>query len=392
MPLATKPWLTLFSLSLAVPTLLLAARIYFDLRLPTRSRSASISLGLALAAHLCLVIGSSMALYRNARKGSIPMVPHNLGQSGYEEWSLGLPLTEATIMHSYIIPTGLWLCKASFVAMYFSLSQHVSSGLRRLLYAAVAYLLVSYLLLMGSHALWCGSFFKTWTSTPSSACTPFTTAAPIALYAFANITSWILIILTPLLMLRQAGGATRPRERYAVAFLVFLGTAAVATTATCCALHITYRKRLLSYYGYVQLAELLACLELAVAVAAVSLPSLRAVLYRRHDERQRRSEAGSARAKWDSGLSSAGLSGGFGTPRSARFGGAQSRWSAATISEQGWEREERELGDLEAEDRGFARTVGFEKDQEAGGGHGFGHDRLPEEEEDARSPVPHTPI
>lgn len=31
--------------------------------------------------------------------------------------ALHQPLHEATIVHSYIVPTGLWLCKASFVAM-----------------------------------------------------------------------------------------------------------------------------------------------------------------------------------------------------------------------------------------------------------------------------------
>lgn len=82
-----------------------------------------------------------------------------------------------------------------------------------------------------------------------------------------------------------------PRERYAIIFLLFLGLGTIVTTATCCALHITYRHELVVYYSFVQLAELLACVELSVALTAVSLPSLRAVLYRKQ-ERRRRHEQG----------------------------------------------------------------------------------------------------
>lgn len=81
-----------------------------------------------------------------------------------------------------------------------------------------------------------------------------------------------------------------PRERYAIIFLLFLGLGTIVTTATCCALHITYRHQLVVYYSYIQLAELLACIELSVATMAVSLPSLRAVLYRKQETRRRQGQ------------------------------------------------------------------------------------------------------
>ena len=122
---------------------------------------------------------------------------------------------------------------------------------------------------------------------------PFTTAAAIAIYAACNISSDVLVLAVPLVVLRSI--TKRPRERYGVFFLVFLGAGTIATTAACCALHIAYRRDLVVNYAVVQLAELLALIELAVALAAVSLPSLKAVLYRR-DER-RRSRTSSA-ARW----------------------------------------------------------------------------------------------
>jgi len=124
--------------------------------------------------------------------------------------------------------------------------------------------------------------------TSLSYCTPFTHTLSISIYAFANITSDVLVLAIPLVIFHYI--TVPPREKYAIFFLLFLGIATIATTATCCALHITYRTYLLVYYNYIQIAELLACIELSVAVCAVSLPSLKAVLYRKREDRRRRGE------------------------------------------------------------------------------------------------------
>lgn len=121
-------------------------------------------------------------------------------------------------------------------------------------------------------------------TTSTDYCTPFSSALAIGIYTFCNVTSDILVMAIPLVILHYI--TKLPRERYAIFFLLFLGLGTIATTATCCALHITYRKQLMVYYSYVQLAELLACIELSVALMAVSLPSLKGVLYRRSERRQ----------------------------------------------------------------------------------------------------------
>lgn len=104
-----------------------------------------------------------------------------------------------------------------------------------------------------------------------------------------NVSSDLLIMAMPLIMIRQI--QIRSRERWAIMFLLFLGGGMVITTLTCCALHITYRQHLVVYYSFLQTASLLALVELSVAVSAVSLPSLRAVLYRRREELRRKSAA-----------------------------------------------------------------------------------------------------
>jgi hypothetical protein len=88
-----------------------------------------------------------------------------------------------------------------------------------------------------------------------------------------------------------------PREKYAIIFLLVLGLGTIATTATCCGLHITYRHELVVYYSFIQLAELLACIELGVAVACVSLPSLRAVLYRKRETHKARIKSSMGESK-----------------------------------------------------------------------------------------------
>jgi hypothetical protein len=122
--------------------------------------------------------------------------------------------------------------------------------------------------------------------TSRSYCTPFAATASISIYAFMNITSDVFVLSIPLMILHYI--TVLPRERYAIMFLLFLGLGTIVTTATCCALHITYRHHLVVYYSYIQLAELLACIELSVAVTAVSLPSLKAVLYRKQENRRRK--------------------------------------------------------------------------------------------------------
>lgn len=104
-----------------------------------------------------------------------------------------------------------------------------------------------------------------------------------------NVSSDLLIMGMPLLMIRNIQVHTR--ERWAIVFLLFLGFSMVVTTLTCCALHVTYRNELVVYYSYVQTAQLLAVVELSVCIVAVSLPSLKAVLYRHHEQQRRKSEA-----------------------------------------------------------------------------------------------------
>jgi len=191
-------WLAVLILFFLLPTILLSLRIYFDTSRYLRNgylASSVISLMFAIACYFFFAIGCGMTFYRSRRRLKfMDRVPNpNFAHSGERKippmQALGQPLKEATILHSYIVPTGLWLCKASFVAMCsslaptpprpavarrvkadeprrepdFNLKRHLNPTTKKLLYATIVYLVVSYLVLILTHALWCGRIFgKQW--------------------------------------------------------------------------------------------------------------------------------------------------------------------------------------------------------------------------------------
>ncbi|KAF8247147.1 hypothetical protein K440DRAFT_661623 [Wilcoxina mikolae CBS 423.85] len=290
-------FLTMMIVFFIIPSILLSARIYFDTARYLRSgylASSVVSLLFAIGSYLFFAVACGMTLWRSRKRVELMDridTAHGAGKIPLME-ALGRPLSEATILHSYIVPTGLWLCKASFVAMYFNLKRHLNLRTKRLLYFTVFYLVFSYLVVVFSHGWWCGgSFGKQWADSSTSYCTPFTAIVTISINVFMNITSDILVLSIPLMILHYI--TVLPRERYAIIFLLFLGLGTIVTTSTCCALHITYRHHLVVYYSYVQLAELLAFIELSVALTAVSLPSLKAVLYRKQENRRRKMQSSS---------------------------------------------------------------------------------------------------
>ena len=113
-------WLPVLLFFLIVTTILVALRLYVDVSKYLKSgylATSVISLAFAVGAYLFFVVACAMVIWREKRRMA------NMGiDPGRGPWippigSLGPPVREATIMHSYVVPTGLWLCKASFVAM-----------------------------------------------------------------------------------------------------------------------------------------------------------------------------------------------------------------------------------------------------------------------------------
>jgi hypothetical protein len=115
-------WLAILIVFFVIPTILVSLRIYYDTKRYIRSgylASSVVSLIFAIAAYLFFVAACAMTLYRSRRRvlwmdrvdetGGVGKIP--------PMEALGQPLREATILHSYIVPSGLWLCKGSFVAM-----------------------------------------------------------------------------------------------------------------------------------------------------------------------------------------------------------------------------------------------------------------------------------
>lgn len=123
MALVPSLWVALLSFFTVIPSALMIARLCMDFKqVRKRGYTHHIVVGTVCAgiAWICLLVASGMAFWRNERRDML-MGRHaeksNRGGRLPEMEALGRPLIEATILHSYVVPTGLWLVKGSFVAM-----------------------------------------------------------------------------------------------------------------------------------------------------------------------------------------------------------------------------------------------------------------------------------
>jgi len=263
----------------AISTAFTIARFYFDV---TRYRkngflaSSAASSVCAFLAWVLFAIACSMAFWTSRRR---------------------ITLREATLMFCFILPTGLWMVKASFIAMYFSSKRHLSPLLRRALYFVIAYLIASYAVTIIVQAMWCGAWGKQWDISPQNYCTPFVSVTAISLHSVMNVTSDLLVMALPLILIHQS--KVQKRDKWGIGFLILLGGATVATTLVCCSLHAMYRRDMVRYTGTIRMVELLTCVELSIAVTTACLPSLRAVAYRHRESVQKKIVSRSILSTWE---------------------------------------------------------------------------------------------
>lgn len=115
-------WLPVLILFFVAPTILMIFRVYIDIARYIRSgylTSSVVSLAFAVGSYVFFAAACSMVFWRNNRRfPGMEVADTTLGKGPIPQMeALAVPVHEATVMHSYLIPAGLWLCKASFVAM-----------------------------------------------------------------------------------------------------------------------------------------------------------------------------------------------------------------------------------------------------------------------------------
>ncbi|TGZ79652.1 hypothetical protein EX30DRAFT_396988 [Ascodesmis nigricans] len=281
--MSPEEWLATMTLFTAVPSIFIFLRLTVDvwqLRNRGYARHAVVGAICAAGAWISLVVAVGMVHWRNQR-AEVDDTKHTDGVGdGKRDIYPGVGKTmmmEAMVLHSLVVPTGLWLVKGSFVAMYYKISRHLSRPLLFLLHSNIFYLIATYLVHIITHSLWCNTFI---TSNPQ--CSPFASTFPIGFYAFLNITSDLLVMITPILLLRRISVSKRAVR--GMVFLGFLGLGMVATAATCCYFHLILKGVFANNWQYVRMAELLAIIELGVGLMAVALPSIRAA----NSERRKR--------------------------------------------------------------------------------------------------------
>ncbi|KAI5792017.1 hypothetical protein EDC01DRAFT_656923 [Geopyxis carbonaria] len=244
-----------------VSTSLVILRISSEWARAAATRPALISLLCALAAWVFLTAAYTCSFIVMTQPAA-PAGPH-------------LPLLlKAGWATALTTITSTWLVKASFLAMFFQLSAHVSTALRRLLWGIAAALTTTYLASTISFLTWCGGTLPLLdvTALAPGYCNPTAFSGDpthLVIGSALNIATDIAIMAAPLLVLRTL--RIGPRESLAVAFLLLLGASTITMITVRTVITATTVPA-----GETGLPMLLNNAELATQLAAVCLPALRA--------------------------------------------------------------------------------------------------------------------
>jgi len=170
--------------------------------------------------------------------------------------------------------------------MFLGITPRLARGLRGALYAVVVYVVCAFLASIFMLMAWCRPFKTQWTLTPTGFCSPLINPVFIGAYGALDLTSSVLVMGTPLAITRLIKAP--PYDLWAIAFLVFLGSLTVLINVAICAIDIltvktTAREDIT--YDSTQMPQILSQAELAAALIAVSLPSIRAYAYHRREKR-----------------------------------------------------------------------------------------------------------
>ncbi|KAL7270291.1 hypothetical protein RUND412_007008 [Rhizina undulata] len=201
----------------------------------------------------------------------------------------GVPITvlpeslKATVVEVYTYFGGLWLVKIAFVAMYFNITSHLSTKSRWILYFTAAYTMTTFGIVLLAISFWCRPFSLSWT-VDLNYCAAIADNNFLYLSTIFNVTNDLLVMGVPIFVLRTLN--LGPREKWAIAFLMFLGTATIAAAiARFTILHGLKDGVRGITATTIHRTELCSLVELTACLIASCLPSLRAYLDRWRSKR-----------------------------------------------------------------------------------------------------------
>lgn len=174
--------------------------------------------------------------------------------------------------------TGVWLVKGSFLALYFDIFRSLPPRIRKMLQLTTIYTALSWFANFLLPLVYCRPLSLVWSI--EHHCTSFRSTFGTTFPMVTNITTDLLIMVIPILVLRTLN--LRRSEIFAIAFLLSLGCLTVIAALLRFA-YVTKRNALgkSGSPNLVTQAQIWSYAEVCIAIFAACLPAGRVVLARR---------------------------------------------------------------------------------------------------------------
>ncbi|RPB05391.1 hypothetical protein L873DRAFT_1797730 [Choiromyces venosus 120613-1] len=194
--------------------------------------------------------------------------------------------------------TGVWLVKGSFLALYFDIFRSLPPGIRKMLQFTTIYTMLTWFTNFLLPLVYCRPLSLVWSI--EHHCTSFRSKLGTTFPMVTNVTTDLLIMIIPILVLRTLN--LRKSEMLAIAFLLSLGCLTIIASLLRYA-YVTKRNALgkSGSPNLVTQAQIWSYAEGCIATFAACLPAGRVLLARR---KLRNTSGGSSSGRGHSGFSS----------------------------------------------------------------------------------------
>ncbi|KEQ69838.1 hypothetical protein M436DRAFT_55048 [Aureobasidium namibiae CBS 147.97] len=187
-----------------------------------------------------------------------------------DEWESSVTLSKISFASNYFYDFGMGFPKLSMLTFYWGVFPADRPALRKALYMITAYLCLAYTAILFDDTFYCGTPVSVQWSQEDGACSVFYAEPPFYFNTAVNLSSYIFIYGLPLFLLK---GMSK-EHKTAIYFTFSLGIVPALTT-------LIRFVTLNTDSNEPNLVYILSMVEMATAIAAVSVPGLKPLLDRR---------------------------------------------------------------------------------------------------------------
>ncbi|KAL1311456.1 hypothetical protein AAFC00_004401 [Neodothiora populina] len=187
-----------------------------------------------------------------------------------DNWVSSVKLSKVSFASNYFYDVGMGFPKMSMLAFYWGVFPRDRPVLRKFVYGVTAYVCCAYIVVLWIDTFYCGGNVSVQWSQDPDACSVFYADDPFYINFSLNLSSYVFVYTLPLFLLPNM----KKEHKAAIYFTFSLG---VIPALVCMIRFITLN----TDEGQPNLVYILSTLEMATAIAAVSVPGLKPLLEKR---------------------------------------------------------------------------------------------------------------